>query len=96
MVHNDVQLMTDIQKIYEEEAAKIADVSHVLPVVVYQPISTAMTAYFTRNGGNALGITAADGLLTYVNLKISVFLFPISSYMNFHSAHVFCSDIRRV
>lgn len=64
MVHNDVQLMADIQKIFEEEVANIITAANVVPALVYQPISTAMTSHFTKNGGNALGITEEDRPLT--------------------------------
>jgi hypothetical protein len=63
MTHNDEQLLNDIQHIWESEVAKIEGVADLLPALVYQPISTAMTSHFTQNGGNALGITAADGPL---------------------------------
>jgi hypothetical protein len=66
MVKNDAQLMADVQKIFEEEAANIISAANVVPALVFQPISTAMTSHFTRNGGNALGITEADGPLVCV------------------------------
>jgi hypothetical protein len=64
MVKNDVQLMADIQNIFEEEVANIITAANIVPALVFQPISTAMTSHFTTNGGNALGITAEDGPLT--------------------------------
>jgi hypothetical protein len=63
MVQNDVQIMTDIQALYTSQIPAIANASGLLPALVFQPISTAMTSHFTSNGGNALGITAADGPL---------------------------------
>lgn len=63
MAHNDEQLLNDVQHIWESEVEKIMNVTDVLPALVFQPISTAMTSHFTKNGGNALGITAADGPL---------------------------------
>jgi hypothetical protein len=63
MVHNDVQLITDIQALFASQIPAIANASGLLPALVFQPVSTAMTSHFTSNGGNALGITAADGPL---------------------------------
>lgn len=63
MTHNDEQLLNDIQAIWESEVNQILDIERLLPALVYQPISTAMTKHFSDRGGNALGITAADGPL---------------------------------
>ena len=62
-VHNDLEIMSDIQALFSSMVLPIANVSALLPALVFQPISTAMTSHFTKNGGNALGITAADGPL---------------------------------
>lgn len=62
-VYNDVQIMTDIQGLFASQIPAIANATGMLPALVFQPISTAMISHFTSNGGNALGITAADGPL---------------------------------
>ncbi|RKP04461.1 hypothetical protein THASP1DRAFT_21092, partial [Thamnocephalis sphaerospora] len=60
-VHNNVDIMADIQDIFASQMDTIADAPGLLPALVFQPISTAMTTHFESNGGNALGITPADG-----------------------------------
>lgn len=64
MVQNDVQLMTDIQGLYATHVMSIANASGLLPALVFQPISEAMTSQMAKNGGNALGLTTAEGPLT--------------------------------
>lgn len=71
MVHNDVQILTDIQALFASQIPAIANASGLLPALVMQPISTAITSHFTSNGGNALGITAADGALLLINISIA-------------------------
>lgn len=63
MSYNDEQLLNDIQQIWESEVTNIMGVADVLPALAFQPISTAMSSHFAKNGGNALGINAADGPL---------------------------------
>ena len=76
MVHNDVQILTDIQALFASQIPAISNASGLLPALVMQPISTAITSHFTSNGGNALGITAADGALLRMCLLL---LFPQQS-----------------
>ncbi|KAL3419257.1 FAD binding domain-containing protein [Phlyctema vagabunda] len=71
MVKNGAALMTDLVEIFMEETDAIKDASGILPSYVFQPISTAMTSQFSKNGGNALGISAADGPLVLINISIS-------------------------
>ena len=70
-VYNDDQIMTDIQDLFASHVPSIGNVSGLLPALAFQPISTAITSHFTSKGGNALGITAADGPL--------IRMFPSSS-----------------
>lgn len=62
-VHNDVQILTDVQDLFASQIPAIANATGLLPALVLQPISTAISSHFSSNGGNALGITAADGPL---------------------------------
>jgi hypothetical protein len=55
--------MSDILTIFQSEVANVKDAVGILPACVYGPLPTTMTSHFTKNGGNALGITAADGPL---------------------------------
>ncbi|KAH8816925.1 hypothetical protein F5884DRAFT_748400 [Xylogone sp. PMI_703] len=71
MTKNSGQLLNQSVNIFMEEIAPVANASGILPSIVLQPITTDMTSHFTQNGGNALGITAADGPLTLINLAIS-------------------------
>ena len=76
MVQNDAQILTDIQALFASQIPAIANASGLLPALVMQPISTAITSHFTSNGGNALGITAADGALLRMCILL---LFPHQS-----------------
>ena len=71
MVKNSPTLMADITAIYMDEVSRIANVSGVVPSCVFQPITTDMTSYFSKNGGNALGVSSADGPLNLINIDIS-------------------------
>ncbi len=75
MVKNSPTLIADIFAIFQEEVSTVANVTGVLPSLAFQPITTDMTSHFSKNGGNALGISAADGPL---NRKSSSTLPPLS------------------
>lgn len=60
---NDVQLMTDIEAIFTSQLPSILNAPGLLPALVLQPLSTAITSHFTSRGGNALGITPKTGPL---------------------------------
>ena len=55
--------------LWQAETTRVTNVSGVLPVIVFQPISLAMINNMSKNGGNALGITAANGPLVLINLS---------------------------
>jgi hypothetical protein len=63
MVRNSATLMADITAIYMDEVTNIKNATGVVPAIIYQPITEAMTSHFTKNGGNALGFTDKDGPL---------------------------------
>lgn len=73
-VLNDIQIMEDVQALFTSQMPAIASANGLLPALVFQPISIAMTSHFTSNGGNALGITAADGPL----IRKLPFSYPIT------------------
>lgn len=60
---NDADLMNEISKIFDQELQNIKNATNLLPALVFQPISEPMISHFSKNGGNALGITKADGPL---------------------------------
>jgi hypothetical protein len=49
-----------------QEVTTIKDAKGVLPSISFQPIGTDMTSHFSKHGGNALGISAADGPLNRI------------------------------
>lgn len=53
--------MEKVLDIFQEEVDPLRNMTGILPVIVFQPISTAMASHST---GNALGVTAADGPTT--------------------------------
>jgi hypothetical protein len=63
MVQNSPTIIADIVAIFMEEVDAIKDAENVIPSISFQPIGTDMTSHFSKNGGNALGISAADGPL---------------------------------
>jgi hypothetical protein len=63
---NSATLIADIVEIFMQEVSKIQDAEGVLPSISFQPIGTDMTSHFSKNGGNALGISAADGPLNRI------------------------------
>ena len=72
--------MTDILTIFQSEVANVKDAAGILPTCVYGPVPTTMTSHFTKNGGNALGITAADGpLVSTLQLSSSDLIVQLSS-----------------
>lgn len=84
MVKNSASLMADITNIFMEEVAPIKNVTGVLPSCVYQPISTAMTSKFSKNGGNPLGITVADGPLNCTSLSFIQLLTQLTNLSDQH------------
>ena len=60
---NDPGLMTKILEIFISEVEAIKDAEGFLPALVLQPITTGLISYFSKNGGNALGIAKSDGPL---------------------------------
>ncbi|KAF8855560.1 FAD-binding domain-containing protein [Acephala macrosclerotiorum] len=68
---NSATLLSDIVSIFMEETNNIKNVSDILPSCVFQPITTALISHFSKNGGNALGVTTADGPLVLLNIAIS-------------------------
>lgn len=46
-----------------EETANVKDAADIVPSISLQPIPVNMISHFAQNGGNALGISTADGPL---------------------------------
>ncbi|PQE14646.1 FAD binding domain-containing protein [Rutstroemia sp. NJR-2017a BVV2] len=64
---NNADLMGKVMDIFQEVVDPLKNLTGILPAISFQPISTAMTSHFT---GNALGVTAADGPTTNINLAL--------------------------
>jgi hypothetical protein len=77
MTKNNAALMADIVSIFQEEVINIKNATNVIPSCIFQPITVDMTSHFSQNGGNALGISVADGPLNrmYTSIFISTILF---------------------
>lgn len=58
-----IALTEEILEIYKDEVSSIKDVENVLPAITLQPITRHTISQFGKNGGNALGISEADGPL---------------------------------
>ncbi|PMD24518.1 FAD-binding domain-containing protein [Hyaloscypha hepaticicola] len=68
---NSATLIADIVEIFMQEVSTIKDADAVLPSISFQPIGTDMISHFSKNGENALGISAADGPLNLINIVVS-------------------------
>jgi hypothetical protein len=55
--------MNDIVAIYMDEVTNIKNFTNIVPAITFVPLPTVMSAHFSQNGGNALGVTSADGPL---------------------------------
>jgi hypothetical protein len=71
MAKNSASLMSEMVQIFQDEVAPIQNVTNIVPALVLQPITTDMTSHFSKNGGNALGISDADGPLTCARFPYS-------------------------
>lgn len=61
---DDPALLKAIIKIFTEEASTVLDIPGLLPFFAFQPLSTNIISKMSKNGGNALGLSVADGPLT--------------------------------
>ncbi|CAG8983251.1 hypothetical protein HYALB_00002687 [Hymenoscyphus albidus] len=66
---NDPALFKGIVKIFTEEASTVLTVPGLAPFFAFQPISDNIVEHMQKNGGNALGLSTADGPLTIMNLN---------------------------
>ncbi|PWY85028.1 FAD binding domain protein [Aspergillus heteromorphus CBS 117.55] len=67
-VQLDLELATNITNMFKTELVPIQNVTGLIPALVWQVISTNTMEHMTKNGGNALGLDAADGPLLLINL----------------------------
>ncbi|EON68741.1 hypothetical protein W97_07999 [Coniosporium apollinis CBS 100218] len=66
---NDIQMMSDIFKIWNDAVQPIfEDIAGFVPALAFQPITAKIIENFSKNGGNALGISPEDGSLTLWNM----------------------------
>ena len=60
---NTAGLQNQILELFVTEVNSIKDAEGIIPALVLQPITTDVISYFSKNGGNALGIAESDGPL---------------------------------
>ncbi len=60
---NTPDLQNQILEFFVTEIDKIKDAEGIIPALVLQSITTDVISYFSKNGGNALGIAESDGPL---------------------------------
>jgi hypothetical protein len=70
-VKNSPTILSNILDIFMDEINPINTVANMTPAIVFQPLTNDMISRFSKNGGNALGITTADGPLICVYLRIN-------------------------
>ncbi|KAG6035664.1 hypothetical protein E4U41_005995 [Claviceps citrina] len=70
MIGNNATLMSELVTIYRDEVDKFKTAPGLVASLSFQPISTALTKHFYKNGGNPLGL-AGQGPLTLLNVLVS-------------------------
>jgi hypothetical protein len=63
-------LVTAIQNIFFDELQSIKDVAGIVPAATLQVISQGQLAQMSKNGGNPLGLSAADGPYILMNPNV--------------------------
>ena len=61
---NDAKLQEDILGIWYTDVQPLVNLKDSLPALVFQPISAPIISHFSKEGGNALGISPQDAPLT--------------------------------
>lgn len=54
--------MDQMVAIYQSEVEKVKDALGIVPSIIFQPITTAITSHFSKNGGNAVGLAGQGPL----------------------------------
>lgn len=85
MVQNSADLMNEMVSIFQDEIAPVSNASGLVPSIVFQPITTDITSHFSKNGGNPLGLSPADGPL---NCKLHPF-FPTWEHPSLKSPYLY-------
>lgn len=65
---NDLSILQAALEIFVEEVGPLQNVSGIILAIVTQPITTDVIRYFSKNGGNCLGVHLADGPLQLINI----------------------------
>lgn len=60
---NTPGLQNQILDLFVTEINGVTDAEGIIPALVLQPVTTDVISYFSKNGGNALGIAESDGPL---------------------------------
>ena len=71
---NNAQLQADILGVWYRDVQPILDLKGSLSALVFQPISAPIASHFSKNGGNALGISPQDAPLTRKTFHTSCLL----------------------
>jgi hypothetical protein len=66
----DLNLATYIANEFMEQIKPVENAAGILPACALQVITTDQLSHMTKNGGNALGISVADGPLILLNVAI--------------------------
>ncbi|KAL1959377.1 hypothetical protein VTO42DRAFT_2180 [Malbranchea cinnamomea] len=70
---NSAELQNRMVDFFMEEVenikSKVSDISALKPVIAFQPIPTTITSHMSKNGGNPLGLSPADGPLLLVQFN---------------------------
>lgn len=81
-------LLAKILEIFVSEVEGITDVIGILPSLIVQPVTKPVISYFSKNGGNALGIVESDGpLIRTSQLSLPNSICP-AYRVNSHSAFI--------
>jgi hypothetical protein len=63
-----IDFATKLVELHEEHVTPIKKVEGILPALIMQPLGTNTISLMSKNGGNALGLTPADGPLVILSI----------------------------
>lgn len=79
---NDPILIQQAIEIFVEEVTPLLNVEGFMPAVAFQPISLNILDAMKKNGGNALGLSEADGpLISKFRSTSSLDILPKASFL---------------
>jgi hypothetical protein len=73
---NNPTLIKEVIQIFVEEATPVLSITGLAPAFAFQPISLNIIENMSKNGGNVLGLSDADGPITSISPSPPLLTFP--------------------